>query len=210
MTVRKGVDWGERRPVPAGLRQVPDDAALHEWVCGHREQRVPIGDVVIAGGDLARTLGRAVSRGGAIAIETGADATYAALDVVRVVADEVRTTWCAAHVVARRSWWSGEVVLAMNAEYLGDLDVAPRSHPSDGRVDVVTVDPAMAWRTRRQARARARTGAHLPHPQLHVVRTAATAVTFRRQLTVWVDGVRWCQASQLELTVEPDAYHAYV
>jgi hypothetical protein len=202
MTVRKGADWGERRAVPIETRRVPDDRALHEWVCAHRAKDLPIGDVAIDGGDLARTLGGATGPGG--------EATYAALDVVRVVADHSLTTWCASHVVARRSWWTGEVLLAMNAEYLGDLDVAPRAHPGDGVIDVVTVNPEMSLRTRRQARDRARRGAHLPHPQLSVRRAATTEATFRRSMTVWVDGVRWCQATTLELHVEPDAYHAYV
>jgi hypothetical protein len=205
VTVRKGADWGERRAVPIGVRRVPDDRALHEWVCQHRSKGLPIGDVAIDGGDLARTLG-----GADVARNDGRHATYAPLDVVRVVADRARTTWCASHVVARRSWWTGEVLLAMNAEYLGDLDVAPRAHPGDGLIDVVTVDPAMSLRARRQARDHARRGAHLPHPQLAVRRTATAEATFRRALTVWVDGVRWCQATSLELRVEPDAYHAYV
>jgi hypothetical protein len=206
VTVRKGVDWGERRAVPIEVRRVPDDRALHEWICAHRVKGLPIGDVAITGGDLARTLGGA--NGSAEA------ATYAPLDVVRVVADgsstTPSTTWCAAHVVARRSWWTGELLVAMNAEFLGELDIAPRAHPGDGVIDVVTVDPAMSLRTRRQARHRARLGAHLPHPQITVRRTATLQATFRRSMTVWVDGVRWCQATTLELQVEPDAYHAYV
>jgi hypothetical protein len=61
-----------------------------------------------------------------------------------------------------------------------------------------------------QARDRARRGAHLPHPELTVTRTASFEVRFTRPLVVWVDGVRWCQAARLELTVECDAYRAYV
>ncbi len=202
MTVRKGVGWGLRRVVPVEAPLVPGDAALHDWVATHRLQRRPIGDVAIGGGDLARTL--------AGATRTGAEATYVPLDVVRLVADDEHTTWSASHVVARRSWWRGEVLLAMNTEFLGAYDVAPRAHPNDGLVDVIEVAAEMPWRARMQARDRARRGAHLPHPQLTAIRVPAFTATFARPLVVWVDGERWRQATRLELTVEPDAYSAYL
>lgn len=199
--IEKGQAWGERRIVPTGMRVVGDDLALHEWVVTHRQQGRPIGEVAIGGGDLARTVA-----GGA---RIGHEATYAPLDVVHLAADGDDVTWAATHVVARRSWWRGEVLLAMNAEHLGDYDVAPRAHPNDGLLDIVRVDPSMGWRARRQARQRARLGTHLPHPQLTVSRRATHSVRFARPLVVWVDGVRWRQATTLDLTVEVDAYHAY-
>ena len=138
-----------------------------------------------------------------------ATATRIPLDLVRVEADG-HTTWSAAHVVCRRSWWRGEVVLAMTAQYLGDHDVTPRGHPNDGKVDVLRVDPAMPARARWQATRRARTATHLPHPQLAVRQLDGVELAFARPLHVWVDGSRWRTAEALCLTVEPDAYAAYV
>ena len=42
------------------------------------------------------------------------------------------------------AWWRGRVVAAMNAEFLGPWDVAPRAHPGDGLLDVLDVSPAMS------------------------------------------------------------------
>jgi YegS C-terminal NAD kinase beta sandwich-like domain len=202
VTIRRGVDWGEARTVPEATRLITDDGALHQWVVDHRRGGRPIADVALAGGDLAYTVS-----GGA---RLGEPATYAPLDVVAVSADGSKdVTWAASHVVARRSWWRGEVLVAMNAEFLGAYDVAPRAHPNDGLVDVIRVDPAMSLRARHQARARARTGSHLPHPRLAVRRGSEMTFGFARPLVVWVDGVRWRSVSELRLAVEPDAYHAY-
>jgi diacylglycerol kinase family enzyme len=99
----------------------------------------------------------------------------------------------------------GEVVLAMNAEFLGRYDVAPRGHPNDGRVDVLRVDGAMGLRARLQARARARAGTHLPHPRISVSQAASCRIELSRPSVLWLDGVRWRASRTFELTVEPDA-----
>ena len=132
----------------------------------------------------------------------------APIDLLRVEA-EGRRTWAVSHVVARRSWWRGDVWLAMNAQFLGEYDVAPRSHPNDGKVDVIRVQPEMSIRARRQARDRARTGTHLPHPQLQVTHSESAAATFRQPLVIWVDGVRWGTATEITVTCEPDALTVY-
>ncbi len=202
MTIRRGEQWGKVVESPNQLRVVPTDRHAREWVLSHREHDRPLQAVGLGGGDLARTLG-----GGAAGRFPGAVMT-APVDVLRVEA-EGRTTWAVAHVVARRSWWLGDVWLAMNAQFLGGYDVAPRSHPNDGKVDAVHVLPAMSVRSRLQARARARTGTHLPHPQILTVQAPSVTATFERSLVVWVDGVRWGTASSLTVTCEPDALQVY-
>ncbi len=98
----------------------------------------------------------------------------------------------------------------MTAQFLRRLDVVPRGHPNDGKLDLLRVDPAMPARVRWQAARRARTGTHLPHPQLAVSQPTAVELTFARPLHLWVDGRRWHTAAAVRLTVEPDAYAAHV
>jgi hypothetical protein len=203
MTIRKGEAWGEEVAVPPDLTVLDSDLAIHRWLVPQRERGDEVRPLGLGGGDLARTMS-----GGAPDRFTDR-ALRVPLDLVRVEADG-RTTWSVAHVVARRSWWRGEVVLAMNAQYLGAADVAPRSHPNDGKVDVLRVDPAMAVQTRWQAARRARTGSHLPHPLLRMTQARQTTVELARPLVVWVDGARWATTRTLTLTVEPDAYLAFV
>lgn len=198
MTIRKGEPWGEAVQSPVDLPVMADDAAAHAWVAREREAGRSLVALGVASGDLARTMG-----GGAVGRFPGT-VTVAPVDLLRVEA-EGRTTWAVAHVVARRTWWSGSVHLAMNAQFLGAFDVAPRSHPNDGRVDVIDVDPDMPLRARLQARRRARTGTHLPHPSLHMRQVAVCEWRFDRPLDLWVDGVRWGRATEVTLRVEPDA-----
>jgi len=202
VTIRRSEPWGELVQSPDFVRVVPTDRAAREWVLALRESGRPMLPVALGGGDMARTLG-----GGAPGRFPGMVMT-APIDLLRVVADG-RTTWAVAHVVARRSWRSGDVWLAMNAQFLGVHDVAPRSHPNDGKVDVVHVQPEMPLRARLQARTRARTGTHLPHPQLHATQSAFATAAFRRPLVIWVDGVRWGTASDITVTCEPDALTVY-
>ena len=203
MTIRRGEPWGEAVGVPPDLTVIVTDGELHDTIVGHRSVGTAVPPIGLAGGDLART----VAGGSDGQFTTGA--TRLPLDLVRVEADG-HTTWSAAHVVCRRAWWRGEVVLAMTAQYLDGRDVVPRGHPNDGRLDLLSVEPAMPARVRWQAARRARTGTHLPHPQLRTRQVAAIDLAFARPLHLWVDGRRWRRASAVTLTVEPDAYVAYV
>lgn len=204
MTIRKGEAWGEAAIVPDSVRVVPGDLDAHRWVVYHRERGQPIGDVAIAGGDLARTAG------GAVEGRFPGQAVRAPLDVLHVVVDGQRETWAIAHVLARRSWWRGPLLWAMNAQYYAGYDIAPRAHPNDGLADVFEVDSAMAMRERLAARQRARHGGHLPHPRLRLTRQAHVERSFDRPHVVWVDGERFGTATTLEITVEPDALTAYL
>jgi hypothetical protein len=202
MTIRKGDPWGEPAVCPPGLRVVATDRDLREWVIHHRTRGEAIAEVGVAGGDLARTCG-----GASAAHPSAAKVT---VDVMRLTLDDGAPTWGVAHVIARRGWFGGEVVLVMNAQYFGRYDVAPRSHPNDGKLDVLRIDAAMGWRGRLQARKRARTGAHLPHPQLTSRSMAEIDLQFGRPLVIWIDGVRVGTATRLKVVDEPDALTMYV
>ena len=123
------------------------------------------------------------------------------LGVVTVAGEE---HWFVSHVVARRSWWRGEVVAAMNAQFVGAWDVAPRGHPNDGRLDLVRVqdlsvsDRWKAWR-------RLPSGSYLPHPGIEVRPVTELDLALAEPLTVRVDGVATGTADRLVLRVEPDA-----
>jgi hypothetical protein len=202
MTIRKGEPWGEPAVCPSDLRVVSTDRDLREWVVWHRERGETIRDVGVAGGDLARTCG-----GASGPRPTSAKVT---IDAMRVTLDDGEPTWGVAHVIARREWLRGDLVMVMNAQFYGDYDVAPRSHPNDGKVDVLRVDPAMGWRDRLQARSRARTGSHLPHPLLTMQSLADVDLTFIQPMVVWIDGTRCGTARRVRVAIEPDALTVYV
>jgi len=201
VTIKKGVPWGEAVPSPSDLRVVPTDRAARDFVVRERERGEALRPLGLGGGDLARTMGGGNGR-------FPGTVTQAPIDLLRVQCGE-RITWAVAHVVARRGWHRGEVLFAMNAQFFGEYDVAPRSHPNDGRVDILHVAADMTWRARRAAMRRARTGTHLPHPQLSTRQVADYSLTFGRPLVIWVDGERWGTAAELQITVQPDALTVY-
>ena len=204
MTTRRGQPWGRSGPAPPGIVRVHSDAELADLVTSSRAAGTTTPPVALLGGDLMRAVGGTGD-------ERRLDSQVARLtvDVVQAKANG-ESRWFVAHLVARRSWWRGEVVAAMNAQHLGRWDVAPRSHPNDGRVDVLHMSTAMSLRDRWRARSRAVHAAHVPHPNIEVRSAASTTVEFARPLRLILDGRPWTSSSSIELIVEPDALTVYV
>lgn len=203
MTVRKGEAWGEAGALPADGVLVRSDREAREVVEAARRRNEPVPTLGLLGGDLCRTLG---GRGDEDRLRSE-QATRASVDLGEVLVDG-KIHWFVAHLVARRSWWRGRTVAAMNAQWLGTWDVAPRAHPGDGLLDVVDGDLALGQRLK--ARRRLPTGTHLPHPDLRVRRAAALQLDLRPALDVWLDGQRVGRARTLSIRVEPDALQVVV
>jgi hypothetical protein len=197
MTIEKGQPWGAAGSLPADSIIVRSDAEARAVVERARRagERVPA--LGLLGGDLCRTVGGA-----------GDEARLRSDEAMRLPVDlgaaliDGRLHWFVAHLVARKRWWRGRVFAAMNAEYLGQWDVAPRSHPNDGLLD--TFDVTMSVGERLKARSRLATGTHVPHPGIKQRRVAAVQVDVAG-LDVWLDGELVGPARSLSIRVEPDA-----
>lgn len=203
MVIAKGEPWGERVTRPVDLVVAASDAELAELIA-----RGPHVSVAVSGGDLHRTLGAPAP------VEAdAADVTRIPIDALLCDLDGVEHL-AVAHVVARRSgptgWWRGGLYGAFNAQYLGRWDVAPRSHPNDGRLDVVEVAASMPARQRWAASRRAPAGTHVPHPAIRTTRAGSVDWTFDRPLDVYVDGVRHRRVRSVRVRVVPDAHHLHV
>jgi hypothetical protein len=186
MVIRKGVDWGSPGGLPEGAPLVASDAALADAVGNGATV------VGLAGGDLARTLGGA-----------GALAMTFPIDLLRLRADGVEHV-AVAHAIVRRPGWIGPVLALMNAQFLGAWDVAPRSHPNDGLVDLLEAN--LGWRDRMKARRRLPLGTHVPHPGIQQRRLVEGHWTFARPTRLWIDGRLVGEITTLRVTVEPDAF----
>jgi hypothetical protein len=195
VTIRPGQAWGETVDPPPGLVTVADDADLAAHV-GRQEA----GPVLVAGGDLLRTLG-GPSRDGRV--------RRYRLDLLWVVVDGGPAVPAVAHVIARAPgpmrWWPGPLWAACNVSHVGRWDVAPRAHPNDGRLDVVEVDAAMSWRARLQAARRLPSGRHVPHPAIRVGRAARATFAPGRPVAVFVDGRELGRAERVDVMITPDA-----
>lgn len=198
MPIRRGEPWGEVGSLPAGAIIVRTDAEARAVVTEARRAGGAVPPLGLLGGDLCRTLGGT----GDEAHLHGAAATLVPVDLGAVLVDG-RLHWFVAHLVARQSWWRGRVVAAMNAQYLGAWDVAPRGHPNDGRLDVLDGDLSLS--TRLQARSRLAAGTHVPHPDIEERHVAALQVDLVRPTPIYLDGDSIGAASTLSIRVEPDA-----
>lgn len=203
MTIRPGESWGET--VPLGDVVVAQaDRRLVE-IAAER----PGADVAVQGGDLWRTLGARRLPDDRV---PEAQVLRVPVDVVDVELPDGSAHRAAAHVVLRRPWTSGgwfrgEVVAVMNAEWWNELDVVPRGHPNDGRVEVIRLDPSVGPRQRLAIRRRMRSASHLPHPGLTTRSVRAATIEVDRPAVVLVDGSAVGTATSVSVTVVPDAIH---
>ncbi len=201
-----GVDFGVAGEIPAGATVADSDAAVGRIVAEARRSGRAIPPVVLTGGDLARTLGLAPART-ASSLSRAATGARFEVDAGAALVDG-RLHWFVAHIVARRSWWRGRLLVAANASFIGRWNAAPRSHPGDGRLDVFDADPSLAVRL--AARRRLPSGTHVPHPAITQRRTAAAQYDFDPALDVHVDGRSLGRARTLSLRVEAGALEAWI
>ncbi len=201
-----GVDFGAEGEIPPDASTADSDVAAGRIVAeAHRAGR-PLPPVVLTGGDLARTLGMAQARRASSRPAAGTGARFE-VDVGAALIDG-RLGWFVAHLVARRSWWRGRLLVAANASFVGRWNAAPRSHPGDGRLDVFDASPPLSVRL--AARRRLPSGTHVPHPEITQRRIAAAQYDLDPALDVYLDGRRLGRARALSLRVEPSALEVWI
>lgn len=202
MPIQKGEPWGEPGVLPADGVIVRSDAEARTIVTDARRAGEPVPVLGLLGGDLCKAVG---GTGDEARLREGG--VILPIDLGAVLVDG-RLHWFVAHLVARRRWWRGRIVAAMNAQHLGDWDLAPRGHPNDGKLDVFDADLSLGDRWK--ARSRLRTGSHLPHPGITERHVAAIQVDLAKGTKVWLDGEPLGEARHLAIRVEPDALRCVV
>ena len=198
MTIEKHQRWGTPGPLPGDGVLVRTDAEARRAAEGARRAGAPVPALGLLGGDLCRTVG---GKGDEARLHS-TEAMTLPTDLGSVLIDG-KLHWFTAHLVVRRSWWRGRVVAVMNAQWIGRWDVAPKSHPGDGLLDVFDGD--LSLDDRLKARKRLPTGTHVPHPGIAQRRVSALQLAFDRPMPIWLDGERVGRASNLSIRVEPDA-----
>jgi hypothetical protein len=203
VTVDRGGSWGTEVPRPVDLRVAATDRAAAVALTDGSGAAV-----ALAGGDLLRTVGSRPPGDRARLLRLP-------VDLLRVELDDGTTADAIAHVVAhepwwRGSWWRGEALVVMNAEFLGARDVAPRGHPNDGRAEAVWCGAELPSRQRLAAARRSRSATHVPHPLIHTRSAGRHRWELRRPLEVYADGQRVGRTATLTVTVRPDAGHVLV
>jgi YegS C-terminal NAD kinase beta sandwich-like domain len=185
VVIQKGKDWGTPGVLPHGAPVARSNAELRALV---REGARVIG---VTGGDLCRTLNG-----------SGSMSMVFPIDLCRLTAPGVDELFVA-HCVARNGWLRGPITAVMNAQFIGSWDVAPRSHPNDGVVDVLVI--SMALGDRLKARKRLASGTHVPHPLIVQRRMSTAEFHLNRPTKIWLDGELVAALADFTITVEPDA-----
>ena len=191
MPIEKGREWGGRRAFPADAPRVGTDAAAAELVTQGR--RV----MTVEGGDLARTLGVRSP------LSRTPEMHVVEIDAIEVALDDAEARVAVAHVMVGRAPRAASWTAIMNAAFVGTRNIAPRAHPGDGKLDVVTVeldaiDRVRAWR-------RMPTAQHVPHPGITIRRHSDGELSFSRPQPVRIDGVRVGRAKRVRYRVLPEA-----
>jgi hypothetical protein len=96
-------------------------------------------------------------------------------------------------------------VVVANGQFLDGLDVVPRGHPGDGRMEVQAY--ALTRGERKAMRTRLPTGTHLPHPRITTAsgRSVVVTVSGGRLLPLTVDGVAHDPVEELRVDLLPNA-----
>jgi hypothetical protein len=213
VTIEKGREWGEVARVPHDVLVAADEARLARAVAAHVRSGAthPVA-VALLRGDLLTALGGATGQR-VVAPRVGEACRLLPCDAYEVTigrAKHTSTTFAVSSVVIgsawRPTWW------LTSGGFLGPLNVAPDSHPNDGRADALAWSDALGWstgdlRTLLAIRRRMRRGDHLPHPNLEMSRGAA--VRWQSQgssCRVVVDGRSHGRADAVAVTVRPDAF----
>jgi len=214
--VEKGQAWEQPASGPPDWHVSGDDAALAAAVRGHAHARVEF--VPSPESDLARAVG--VHR-------TSPEPLELTIDAMRVDADhreEFAVNMLVFGVAPDRANWltrdagvlvsiDGRVVhdaratavVVANGQYLRGLDLVPRGHPGDGRLEIQIYAPTR--RERAGVRTRLPQGVHVPHPRItQLVGRRIDIRADRGVLPVEVDGHTDSPAAHVTVEVVPEAF----
>lgn len=195
MTISKGIPW-ER---PAESDVVPAVTSSDFDAATKASQGLQSSPAVLrlAPGDLLNTLGYEATPDPPAGLEFSMDLAFVEVD------GRDRLPFVS-HLVARRRFWSGTCLVAMNAAWVGDLYLGPKAHPNDGLLDVTY--GSMGWQQRLLARKRARLGTHAPHPDLTTKRVSNFEIELDQPTPLFIDGHGIGTGTILVLSLQPDAF----
>ncbi len=203
MTIRHGEPWGEPGGLDADGIVVESDRAARRLIESALDDGRPLPAIGLVGGDLCRTVGGPGDRS-----RIFGDGMRLPVDLGMVSLDGGPEQPFVAHCFFLRSWLIGPITAVMNAQFRGTWDVAPRSHPNDGRLDVLQCSLGLSDRIK--ARRRLALGSHVPHPGIVEQRVRNIVLEFRRPQTVLIDGERMGRCRSAALHIVPDAYTVVV
>jgi len=196
----RGQAWGTRATRHVDDIVVSSDAALATQPPGQR--------LIASGGDLAHSLGFTTLP------EVGQACTEVSIDGVRIDIerkDGQKRTITAVSSVTIGSWLVGRFVCVTNSGFIDSRNIAPRAHPNDGFLDVMTLDTSMRLQQRISARQKSLSGTHIPHPLIDVRRSRLLEYTKESFFDfLSIDGQRVASWRHLHIEILSDYWRLLV
>lgn len=203
MVIEKGQPYGEAGQLPSDFDAsliLQSDYELRALVVASQQTQQEVPLVGLTAGDLCKTLG---GRGNLA--ERLNDVTLCPVDLGWVTVDGEKHCFVAHCRIGHL--FHKHFLMALNAQFWGELDLAPRGHPNDGKLDFLS--GGLNFRTRRQAKKRAKSGTHLPHPDL-AFRSARDFTFQTKKQRFFLDGVDMGYGEEFVFHCEPDALRVAV
>lgn len=224
MTIRPGDEWGSPTTATPAHRITGDDHALAAAIAD-----LDPGTLVSYQPDATSDLARAIGiEPGAVTAARGIDLPIDAMGLDRAASGSLavnaiefgtppgslrslsRSHEISVTVDGRRvhAGPATSVVIA-NGQFIDGLDVSPRGHPGDGRLEIQVY--ALRPGERGGMRRRLATGSHVPHPRIRT--GSGRRIRVRVTAGVWplrVDGRSVGRAGTIEVEVRSPAIHLLV
>lgn len=200
MTIQKGEEWGRQGTVPSSFIIAEDDSDA--------ATQPPHTPFALCRGDMFTALGNPrLPVHHAECMILPVDAMECTISFTNGETEEVN----AISHVAVGSWWRGRLIVVSNSGFWCGLNISPRSHPNDGGFDTFTMSSDMPFQQRFLARRRSRTGTHLPHPNIKVVREKSCVITRESpKERLSIDDVAVSNWQHISITIVPDYWDVMV
>lgn len=207
MTIRKGQDWGEQVEAPTDLLVFADDPSANTYlneVFANGNMAPPI---AVLKSNLARTLGLS---GATIKKPTMLHTKFDLVEVDYVLASSLSGKMhFLGNAVIRNNWLRGPITGVFNSSFIGSWDCAPKAHPNDSKLDVVSIDQSMKIRQRLTAKRLVKLGSHLPHPKISYKQAESFKIDLEEPARLFVDAMDLGMVKHCDFRVISDAVSLY-
>ena len=99
-----------------------------------------------------------------------------------------------------KPWYT---IWVVNSPIIGHRRISPKSHPSDGLLDIVEF--SLSFRQSKKAYKRAKSGDHLPHPQIKTSKKRTYMIKARGKRKVVIDGKKIAYSKEISISIIPHA-----
>ena len=207
MTIRKGQDWGEQVDAPADLLVFADDPSANAYLNEVFVNGNMASPIAVLKSNLARTLGLS----GATINET--NMLHTKFDLVEVdyvlVSAVTEKIHFLGSAIIRNYWLRGPITGVFNSSFIGSWDCAPKAHPNDSKLDVVSIDKSIKIRKRLTAKRQVKLGYHLPHPKISYKQAESFKVDLEEPARLFVDAMDLGMVKHCDFRVISDAVSLY-